>query len=523
MFTKHFHSTWGAAALAGLTALASNAAAITINVDGSNYTTLSAAVAAAYAAEDGDDIINLNVDQLAAADGQILLDKPITINGDGNNNDVQCDLLVDMTSIIAAADLGDGGKAYIEISAAGTVNISEIRMHPNADGVLGAADSTVGGIRIFKPVNEGEVGNYTFTKVYISGSDSTNGNAYVSLESGQDLYNSATIYKWGGRSGTNDGTIGGYGAFQLTNAGGLGTYNSTIDHCHAGLTYGAALNIPNENGDTDVLGGIYGHCARDGIRVSGTTVTLQGTATDRLRVVRNTNIAAANSHGIEVLAGGYVPLMEYVDTAGCNTSNGFNLRGGTVDVMRFCRALGKFGGTLNNENLYFNTANPVGLIEDCTFHGQGDDTFGNTMTVTASTPITDSIFTNEGDGTSSGIVHNITTGTLLYTNCALPVDGELNESLPNPPFSGNGGPQTLDDPSIVSPVLVSPDYLLTLADYDWSSNQGSTNPLNGAGNANVLRPSNLAYLTAASGGTPLTGGAGPLLSGIDADTWMLME
>src|SRR5688572_7226055 len=105
MRRTNFHGVLGVAALAGMTMLGSTASAITINVDGSNYTTLSAAVAAAYAADDGEDIINLNVDQLAAADGQILLNKPITINGDGNNNDIQCDLLVDMTSIIAAADL----------------------------------------------------------------------------------------------------------------------------------------------------------------------------------------------------------------------------------------------------------------------------------------------------------------------------------------------------------------------------------------------------------------------------------
>lgn len=513
----------GLASLLALAMWSTSASAVTINVDGSNHTTLSSAVAAAYAADDGADIINLNVDSLPTADGQILLDKPITINGDGNNNDIQCDLLVDMTGIIAAADIGGGGKAYIEISSAGDVTISEVRMHPNADGTFTTADTLVGAIRIFKPLNAGETGNYTFTKVYASGSDSSSGNAYVSLETGADLYNQAGVHKWGGLLAQQDGNIGGYGVIQLTNAGGAGIYNTVIDHCQAGLSYGAALNIPAEGGFTTVLGGLYGHCGRDGIRASGTTITLQGTSSDRLRVVRNTNIAAANSHSVEVLGGASVPLMEYVDVAGCLTANGFNIRGGTVEVMRFCRALGKLGAAPTNHALFLNAANPVVLMEDCTIHGQAGFTAGVQAAVVSPTEFRDSIFTNEGDGVTSSIDHNATTGTLTYTNCAIPIDGEPNESLPNPPFTGNGGPQDLSDPSIVSPVLVSPDYLLTLADYDWSAAQGSTNPLNGPGNANVLRPSNASYLTAASGGTPLTGGAGPLLSGIESGTWMLME
>lgn len=523
MRTKHSVKSCGVASLVALAMCGTHADAITINVDGSNHTTLSSAVAAAYAADDGPDIINLNVDALAAADSQILLDKPITINGDGNNNDVQCDLLVDMSGIISAADLGAAGKAYIEISAPGQVNISEIRMHPNSDGMLGDATNIVVAVRAFKPANAEDVGNYNLTKVHASGSDSANGNAYVPLETGNDLYNQASLFKWGGWAAQNDGNIAGHGVIQLANAGGAGIYNTVLDHCQAGLSYGAALNIPVEGGSTGVFGGLYGHCGRDGIRVSGTSATLQGTSNDRLRIVRNTNIAAANSHSVEVLAGGTVPLMEYVDTAGCLTSNGFVIRGGHVDVMRYCRALGKLGDNPTNHALLLNTADPVGVIEDCTIHGQGGFTVGVQAAVVTPFDMVDTIFTHEGDAGTSTVDNNATTGTVEYVNCAFPIDGEPNETLRNPPFSGNGGPQDLSDPSVVSPVLVSPDYLLTLADYDWSAAQGSTNPLNGPGNANVLRPSNSAYLTAGSGGTPLTGGAGPLVSGIDVGTWMLME
>lgn len=527
MLTKTQQTFLGMAALAGLTAVPASTGAVTINVDGSNYTTLSAAVAAAYASEDGEDIINLTVDSLPTADGQILLDKPITINGDGNNNEVPCDLLVDMPGIQSATDIGEGGKAYLEFKVTGAANINNIRLRPNADGTISADNAlVVGGIRIFKPLTAGEVGDYTFTNVRISGTDSNNSNAFVSLETGADLYNTAGIYKWGGIDG-GDGAIGGYGAFQLTNAGGDGTYSAVIDHCHAGLAYGAALNIPAEGGSVEVLGGIFGHCGRDGIRASGTSITLQGIPTDRLRVVRTTNIPAANSHCIEFAGGSTSPLIEYVDVAGCNTANGFVFRGGAkVEIMRFCRAMGKFaeGTEIRNQQVYINNANTQVAIEDCTFVGPAfPDTlipFQVQSSVVLPISVTDTIFTSEGLGTVS---NNATTGTVTYTNCALPTDGDPLESLADPPFSGEGGPQTLTDPAVVSPMLQSPGYLLTLEDYDWSENQGAGVSGNGPGNLNVLRPSNAAYLTAGSGGTPLTGGAGALLAGIDSNLWMLME
>ncbi len=527
MLTKSQQILMGMAALAGLTAIPAPAGAVTINVDGSNYTTLSAAVAAAYADDnDGPDIINLAVDALPAADGQIFLNKPIVINGDGENggtgNGIKCDILVDMTGIIAAVNIGpDDRKGYIEIQTAGAVEISNIKIHPNADGLfLSDQLNLVSGIRMFKPEGAADVGDYALTELEVSGSDSSNGNAFVPLDTGADLYNNPAIYKWGGVD-AGDGNIAGHASIQLTNAG-TGIYNCTIDHCKAGLSYGAALNIPSEGGTVNVFGGVFGHCARDGIRVSGTGVTIKGTPTDRVRIVRNTNIGAANSHSIEMVSGGEILLMEYVDAAAVMTANNFNFRSGHLVVGRFLRGMGKFDDGAN-ETVYINGSNTlVDLVEDSTFVGGGSSFSPLTVTGSVDDPVQfrDTIFTSM----NAGVVNNrATTGTVIYTNCAFPTDGVTSETLADPPFAGAGGPQTLTDPSVISPVVQSPQYLLTLEDYDWSDIQGTGDPLNGPGNANVLRPSNVAYLTAGSGGTALTGGAGPVLSGIDPALWMLME
>lgn len=132
----------------------------------------------------------------------------------------------------------------------------------------------------------------------------------------------------------------------------------------------------------------------------------------------------------------------------------------------------------------------------------------------------DNIFT--GSSTTSTIqIISTTAGVATFDNCGIPTDGTVGESLATPPFSGAGAVS----PSLTvnNAVSASPQYLLTLADYDWSDNQGASNPLNGAGNRNVLRPSfaNAAYLTSSSTGGRLTGGAGPDLAGID--DWMMME
>lgn len=502
------------ACLAGI-ALAATAGAKTVNLDGSTYTTLSAAVAAAYSDADPA-VVNITVNSLPTADGQILLNRGITINGDGNNDTIPADILVDMAGIRLAGDLGESGKGYIEISSnPDTVIINNLKIHPNADGAFIDNNSSelVVGIRTYKPVNANEVGTIQFTKVWISGSDSSNGNAFVDPATGADLYNNSSIYKWSGASSGGDGGFAGYANFQISNGGGLGGNNVLLDHCKAGCSYGAALNIPAENSSATVLGGVYGHCGRDGIRVSGTSVTLEGTFTDRLRVVRCTNISGGNSHGVEMVAGGEIASLKYVDVAGCNTTNAFNFRSGHLYKMQYCRALGKFGDG-NNENLYCTGASTViDLIADSTIVS-GNTAFNPAnfqSTLPAPIEVRDSVFTSM----SSGTVVVVMPSGLTFKNCALPSDGYTSETLNDPPLSGVGVPTQ------ISTVSVSPHYLLTLPDYDWSDSQGALNPLNGAGNANVLRPSSASYLLASSTGGPLTGGAGVAPAGIS--DWMLME
>jgi len=514
---KHFCSIISALALA---VVASTAQATTINIDeGTTYTKLSEVVAAVYADEDGQpDVINLNVNSLANADTQILLDKPITINGDGNNDNIRCDLLVNMTGIQGEGTVGDAGKSYIEISAIGDVQINNLQIHPNGNGAFNTTDADlVTGIRMKKPTSG--VGNYTLTEVHVSGS--TSADAYIPLDTGDDLYATADK-KWGGTSG-GDGAIINYGVIQLTNGGGAGIYNSTLDNCHAGLGFGTALNIlPQNAGTHTVLGGVYGHVGRDGIHIDGQNVSIKGTHEDRLRIVRATNIGAANSHCLEVVnAAATVPLIEYVDTVGVNTANNFALRGGTIGLIQYCRGFGKMEAG-RNETVFFAGSN-VTEISNCTFHGNGTEVGTvnglNPMSITGGVTnpviIKDSIFTSLQNG-SINLAPTTASLVVNFTNCALPTDGFAGESLSAWPFIGAGGA------TVVAPVSTSPDYRLTLEDYDWSDNQGHNMPDNARGNLNVLRPTSAAYSGASSTLGQLNGGAGAPAAGIEESVWMLM-
>ncbi len=505
----------------GFAALAASADAMTLNInDGSTYT-LSAAVAEVYAAADGPDVINLNVAALLTPDGQIVLDKPITINGNANSRpapDSHCDILADQGSIQqeTTADAGQLGKAYLEISAPGTVTINNLKIHPSANGKFGAAAKVatiVAGIRMWNPVGATDVGNYNLTNVLVSGSEANSGNAFIPLDSGADLYNGSNK-KWGGFNGAQHVNVVLYGTIQADNGTGAGIFNIVLDHCNAGIGFGGAVNINSTGGTTLIKGGIYGHSGRDGIRVASTSVTLQGTHDDRLRVVRSTNITAGNSHGVEIA--GEVTLMEYVDSASVQTANAFSIQGGTkLDVMRFCRALGKFDAGANEAFYVSGTDTTIGVVEDSTFVGSGSNF--NPMNVPAGVAdpftLTNSIFTSENNGT----VIIASPAAIEFVNCALPTDGFVAESLANPPFTGAGTPTA-------APVIsLSPNYMLRLADYDWSEAQGAGKPGNAVGNANVLRPSNPAYQTASSTSGPLNGGAGAPAAGIDPSEWMLMQ
>ncbi len=503
----------------------SNATVFTVDGTPSTYVTLSAAVAAAQAAPGGPHIINITADSLPTPDGEIVITQPITINGNADGDvtgpETKCDILVDMAAIkLVGTSAGQAEKCYIEIQTVGDVVINDLRIHPNADGGTVAAEQ-VDGVRMYRP--DGGTGNYTLNRVWISGSDANN--AYVPLDTSADLYNSGAK-RWGGGSSASRAVV------QLTRAPdtATGNYNATLNSCHVGLGQSAAINIPNDDANIAINSGVYGHSARDGIRVSATggDITLKGTATDRLRVVRSPGISGGNSHGVEV-AGGSVSLIEYVDIATIQTGNNLSLTGSTnVQMARFVRAMGKIADTAPSTNhLIFMGAAASMTAEDITVHANGTvgtdiNPFQGTANSDGTISFTDSIFTSANLGTVD-YQNSDAVGTLSFTNSALPTDGAVGESLATPPIIGAAAAAVTLTPN--PQLAVSPNYLLTLANYDWSEAQGSLDPLNGPGNRNVYRPNptNIPYATAASGGEALTGGAGPLPAGIDASEWMLMQ
>lgn len=514
--------------IASLATLAVPGDAATVELDGTNITTLSAAVTAAYA-DSEPAVVNVTASSLTVADSeQIILDQPITINGDFNN-DGPCDVLVDTASIgnASTTNVGKNFKHYIEVFADGVVNISDLRIHPNSDGNFGPNaqdDLLVGALKVARPTTG--IGTYTFTRLEVSGSDSSD--AFVDLATGDDLYNMEGVKKWGGHSSQNDQRFRARGTVQVEDYDGTGVANTIFDHCKFGLTYSAAFNLNMDAGTHQILGGVFGHSARDAIHVQGTGVTIKGTHDDRVRVVRSTNIAAANSHGIEAFNGADIDLIEYVDIAGVNTANCLSIQNGAhIAMIRYVRAMGKFTKDTNNHCVYITGDTcDVDAIENCTFHGNSLGNLGLIAmdirpNVTNPIAVKDSIFTSENDGTNFGFVNVGPTDPAAlptFENCALPSDSLLGESLGTPPIAADPS-VTIDTSTCIN---TSPHYALTLDDYDWSDNQGAGQPGNAAGNANVYRPTDTAYETAGSGGTPLYGAAGEPGAGIAISEWMLM-
>jgi len=513
--------------VSGLVAIASVGHAITINVDGVNHTTLSSAVAAAHLAEDGPDVINLMVDSMPTSDSlQILINKPLVINGDGNGNNIPCDILANIAEMIEPVpDAGNPLRSYIEIQTSGTVEINNLKLHPGSDGLNPGFGNMVGrsisGIRMYYPTDSSDVANYAFTKVYVGGSDSSNN--YLPLDTDTSLWEQSGRKRWAGFNGDADVNTGKHAAIHLSDevTTALGQVSLVLNQCHAGLSRGCGLSLNGANSIVQVNGGVFGHCGRDAIRINGPTVTIQGTQNDRVRVVRATNVEGANSHSIEILGAATVPLIEYADIKGCNTANGFSIREGSqVANIRFCRVLGKFltpNTDVRNEPLYVTGAGTkVDLFSDCTFHSDGPSPV-NIMNLSGSTDqafnFKDCVFTSA----NLGSINIGTLGSATFTNCAIPADAVANESLSSPPFIGTG------IHTEISPVGVSPVYLLNDSVYDWSDAQGAADINNGIGNRNVLRPSSASYNSASSVGGVLFGGAGPVPNaGISADVWMLM-
>jgi len=503
--------------------------AATVVIDGTIVTSLSQAVTLAQTAGDSPHTINIMTDTIVN-DVQVSITQPMVINGNADGDDTKCDVLVDVAAIKLAPAVSLPGaveKAYITVQTSGTVQINDLNIHPNTDGVdeTDVVGDRVDGIRLMKPNTVEEAGNYILTRVNVSGSDANNN--YIALDTGADLYASAAK-KWSSGKGVDsvNNAHTAHAVVQVANGPGAGTFSATLDHCHIGLGKSAAINIPTEgSGRREILGGVYGHCGTDGIRVSGNNTDIRGTRDDRVRVLRSTNITGGNAHCIEIDSNGRIGTMEYVDIAGMNSANLLKLNDGNgndfsrISTLRFVRGLGKFNDG-SNAGLYLNTDSRLPDMADCTFVGPAtnNNPVQTALSFKGNLIVKDTIFTSVNLGQL--ILDNSAGTDLSFTNCALPVDGVAGESLS---ISGAiGGGTRAVEPTLTNNIAVSPQYLLTLEDYDWSDAQGTGDPNNGPGNNNVLRPSNTAYGTASSTGGALNGGAGPSNAGIDANVWMLM-
>ena len=511
----------------GLTALAVCVAppdvnAAIIEVDGTNIATLSAAVNQAKTTPDGPHTINITAANITD-NAPVYITEAITINGDPNGTGNKADILVDIPALRAAAPpsaAAPDNRAYIVIETTGVVEISDLKIHPNEDGTDDIDNDAlkVDAARLLKPAAEGN-GEYNFRRVFISGSDENN--EYISLETGDNIYDTAAK-KWSGGNTAN-------AVIQMSNqraAGGTGTYGVLLKDCHVGLGKGPGINSPVTGGNARrIEGGLYGHVGRDGISVSGTQVQIVGTPDNRVRIVRPASIGGLNAHGLEIRAGGRIAQLYYTDVATWKSANALKAEGGDsrfVDIQHL-RVLGKH---LTPEEPGINAAvylqNTIRLtMTNSTVHGSGshptpleshNSNFGGQVA------IEQSIFTSQ----FGGQMHTHRTGTEIpysVKDGAVAIDGTANESLQlAAPIVGNNS-----DGIFTNNINESPNYQLTLDDYDWTDRQGADNPLNGPGNNNVLRPTNPAYLTAGPGGTPLYGGAGPSLASIAPEVWMLME
>jgi len=488
--------------------------AATITIDGSTVTKLSAAVAQVQAMGSGPHVINITTDNIID-DAPVYITQAVTIVGDADGNGNKCDILVDISALRDVSSPAPGTateRAYITVQTTATVEISDLQIHPDEDGVESAdpADQKVDAVRLLKALETG-TGQYNFRRVFISGSDADN--KYVPLDTGDDIY-SLTPKKWSGGATGNS-------VVQASNQGSPGTYGVLFDHCHIGLGKASAMNfITSGAGQRRIVGGVFGHCGTDGIRASGTAVRIQGTVTDRVRVIRSTNISGGDAHAIEA-AGGNIPLLEYVDIACFNTANALKLASNGIINGNYIRVLGKYNSG-NNAAAYLTGTGQFTLTNSTVVgYGNNNNPYQADANFAGTSTLRDCIFTSQNLGQMIFSRTAAGTNVPVVEYCAIPTDGTTSESLhTSTPLTGN----IAESVTPVNSVTVSPNYMLTLEDYDWSDNQGANQPGNGAGNRNVLRPTNTAYAAASSVAGFLTGGAGPAApASISADIWMLMD
>jgi len=288
----------------------------TVDVDGTQIKTLSAAITQAQEADDGPHVINIKVDALPTPDGGIVVTEPVTVNGDADGNGEKCDILANIEALQATEDQeGLLGKAFIKLYSAGNVVINDIKIHPNADGTKVTDSELVDGIRVFCPKSGKDVGNYVLNRVWISGSDGNNGDKYVPLDTADDLYAKPGIKMW-----SRQNTMGNRGVIHCANRkrakgdGERGEYNLTLNDCHVGLGRGVAMNFTANSGKHEINGGIYGHCGVSAIRISGNVISLTGSKDNRLRLVRGNNFPAKGDNQlIAYTPKAQVDKIEFVD------------------------------------------------------------------------------------------------------------------------------------------------------------------------------------------------------------------
>lgn len=417
-------------------------------------------------------------------DSQILITKPTTIIGDADEDDIPCDILVDVAAFVAQANKGsDTFEHFLELECEGNVTVSDLRIHNTARGNTGSVlGSPIG---TSKPA--AGVGNYVFNNVWASGSDASN--VFLDIRTETALYytpSSSTSKIWYGYSASKD-----RGIWNITNNGGAGIANVTLNNCSGGMARSCAVVISNGGGgSTTISGGFFGQVGEHGMRImsTATDVALIGAEDNRIRFISSSETGNANNYAIAVDEGSDVLAITEVDIRGVrNATTGFGLSlAESVPLVKKIRISGTAGHGIRITGADTNLA-----IEDVTVHMDAVGGTRNPLNVdvphTGDVSITNSIFSSSTDAT--GILNFAGTGSYSISNSALPTDTVAGENLNPTPTSGTV--------MLNNVVAASPVY--STATYDYTAANA---------NLNWLRPTNGSdYAGAAVGGANLVGGA----------------